>query len=419
MISLNPYEADVSDDTDYDDGAHHAVSSYPRSFSRPLIDFVKNEWQNNPKYTSQSSSPDGDLPHGIALLLSIVTAPKFRRYLIVYLVLLTTCFLGWKNMLSPRLKENAALVKSLDPYTKELVGGWFGANALPKLTNLVQIRTLDPSLLPGDEPSKANGQNRRRLIFVGDVHGCKDELDKLLEKASFNPQNGDHLVFTGDMISKGPQSLAVVDLARQHHASCVRGNHEDRILLLRHEMKATNTLSHTSDEDEAGNGISALDSHERQLARRLSDDQAEWLDTCPVIMNVGQMKGMGQVVVVHGGLVPGVPLERQDPSSVMSMRTIDLATHVPSSSKKGMQWTKLFNKHQSISLAGVPDPESKMMTVIYGHDASSGLKLKKYTKGLDSGCVHGGKLTALIVEDGGKQSIVQVKCKNYIPKEKK
>lgn len=361
LIGLNPYEVEVSDDTDYDDGAHPAVSSYPRSFSRPLIDYVKNEWQHNPKYMSQSSSPDRELPHGIAFLLSIVTAPKFRRYFIVYVVLLITCFAGWKGMLSPRLKENAALVKSLDPHTKELVGGWFGANALPKFTDLVQIRTLDPSLLPGDEPSKANDQNRRRLIFVGDVHGCKDErmyrseikrlyvysltiaynvVDKLLEKVSFNPQNGDHLVFTGDMISKGPQSLAVVDLARQHHASCVRGNHEDRILLLRHEMRATNTLSHPS-EDEADNGISALGSHERQLARQLNDDQAEWLDTCPVIMKVGQIKGMGQVVVVHGGLVPGVPLERQDPSSVMSMRTIDLATHVPSSSKKGMQWTKV------------------------------------------------------------------------------
>lgn len=60
-----------------------------------------------------------------------------------------------------------------------------------------------------------------------------------------------------------------------------------------------------------------------------------------------------------------------------------------------------------------------MMTVIYGHDASSGLNIKKYTKGLDSGCVQGGKLTALVVEDGGKQSILQVKCKDYTSKKNK
>lgn len=60
------------------------------------------------------------------------------------------------------------------------------------------------------------------------------------------------------------------------------------------------------------------------------------------------------------------------------------------------------------------------MTVIYGHDAKTGLKIRTYTKGLDSGCVKGGKLTALIIEDGGKQSLVQVNCKeNYTEDSKK
>lgn len=179
-------------------------------------------------------------------------------------------------------------------------------------------------------------------------------VDRLLKKVSFNHENGDHLIFTGDMINKGPQSLAVVDLARKYRASCVRGNHEDRILLLRNEMKATNTLSEPSGNEVDGkptNSISLLDHNERTLARRLSDEEAEWLDGCPVILKVGQIKGMGQVVVVHGGLVPGVELERQDPSSVMSMRTIDLATHVPSSSKKGMPWTKVSSLFASCFLS--------------------------------------------------------------------
>lgn len=53
------------------------------------------------------------------------------------------------------------------------------------------------------------------------------------------------------------------------------------------------------------------------------------------------------------------------------------------------------------------------MTVVYGHDAKSGLSLKEYTKGLDSGCVKGGKLTALVVSDGGHQEIVQVKFSKH------
>ncbi|KAF7167214.1 hypothetical protein CNMCM5623_000609 [Aspergillus felis] len=220
------------------------------------------------------------------------------------------------------------------------------------------------------------------------------------------------------MINKGPDSPGVVDLARQYAASCVRGNHEDRVLLVRHDMEASNTLSPDSDGDISPELFFGLKKRERALARQLSNEQVQWLDACPVILNVGQIPELGQVVVVHGGLVPGVELDKQDPSSVMNMLTVDLDTHVPSSTRNGTKWTKLFNKHQSLlysSLKGsVPDPKSQVMTVIYGHDSKTSLSLKTYTKGLDSGCVKGGKLTAMVVEDGGKQSVIQVRCRNHL-----
>ena len=62
-------------------------------------------------------------------------------------------------------------------------------------------------------------------------------------------------------------------------------------------------------------------------------------------------------------------------------------------------------------------PRHSRTTVIYGHDAKSGLQLKRYAKGLDTGCVRGGRLTALIIEEGRwsgvKHSVVSVKCKDY------
>lgn len=64
--------------------------------------------------------------------------------------------------------------------------------------------------------------------------------------------------------------------------------------------------------------------------------------------------------------------------------------------------------------ASSEDPRSQTMTVIYGHYAKQGLNIREYTKGLDSGCVKGGKLTALVIEDGGKQSIVQVRCHKHV-----
>lgn len=54
-----------------------------------------------------------------------------------------------------------------------------------------------------------------------------------------------------------------------------------------------------------------------------------------------------------------------------------------------------------------------LTTVIYGHDSYNSLSLKTYTKGLDTGCVDGGKLTALVISDGGEQKVVQVGCNDY------
>ena len=164
-------------------------------------------------------------------------------------------------------------------------------------------------------------------------------MTELLEQISFSTTDGDHLIFAGDMINKGPDSSGVLDLAREYSATCVRGNHEDRVLLMRHEIEAAGTLAGPGAGDEYF--YAAKELKERALARSLSAEQVQWLDGCPVILNVGPIPGMGNVVVVHGGLVPGVELERQDPSSVMNMRTIDLDTHVPSSSSKGMNWAKV------------------------------------------------------------------------------
>jgi hypothetical protein len=87
-----------------------------------------------------------------------------------------------------------------------------------------------------------------------------------------------------------------------------------------------------------------------------------------------------------------------------------LPNNLPSKSTKNLTNSlKLFNNHQTFAL----ESKTTVTTVLYGHDAKSGLSLKEYTKGLDSGCVKGGKLTALVISDGGQQKTVQVRCKRY------
>ncbi|KAM0542749.1 hypothetical protein ACHAPJ_012632 [Fusarium lateritium] len=82
---------------------------------------------------------------------------------------------------------------------------------------------------------------------------------------------------------------------------------------------------------------------------------------------------------------------------------------IPINGHEGERWTDLWNSEQKI-LNG-PDRRS----VIYGHDAKMGYQEDSYTFGLDSGCVKGNALTALVVqakEEGGwKHSTHQVMCK--------
>ena len=194
--------------------------------------------------------------------------------------------------------------------------------------------------------------------------------------------------------------------------------------------KQSRTLNQTNGID--AEHFTSGDFVDQQLARSLSKQQINYLALCPVILDVGPVKDMGRVRAVHAGLVPGVSLQRQDPLSVMHMRTLDLKSHVPSRGATGTPWTKvralfrslpcsrtshcidalalqIWNRYQSVL------PKRERTTVIYGHDSHRGLQLEKYSKGLDTGCVKGGQLTALVISSGPSPQIVSVNCKDYRP----
>ena len=61
---------------------------------------------------------------------------------------------------------------------------------------------------------------------IGDVHGCFDELKKLLKKISFNPSK-DSIIFTGDLVNRGNQSLEVLEFCmKEKSIDTVLGNHD-------------------------------------------------------------------------------------------------------------------------------------------------------------------------------------------------
>ncbi len=399
-----------------------SASSIPQYTPRkPLIDQCTNEWQHSTKWKGQrSSSPDGfddALRSFFHRCLAILKAPKIRRHLLLYTVILLFSIWLLTSKIWPVWEEQRILARSLSAQNRRLSGGLFGSNLRPTFPNMIQVKDLDPKFVPSEATATehATAGNVNRLIFVGDIHGCLDELKALLEKVRFDTKT-DHLIATGDIIAKGPDSGGAVDFLHDIGASCVRGNHEDRILLMAHDLKTSPLKVEKPDSSPA-----------RTLAASLTPSQIAYLESCPVILRVGFLEPLaGDLAVVHAGLVPGIPLERQDPTSAMNMRSIHLNTHVPSKEPNpegSVHWIKLWNKYQQslpTQWSVFPSRKSKVQsakqkhtTVVYGHDAPRGLQLKRYSKGIDTGCVKGGKLTALVLGAAGSWQTVQVQCKDY------
>ncbi len=65
----------------------------------------------------------------------------------------------------------------------------------------------------------------QRTLFVGDVHGCADELSLLLKKA-----RPTRIILVGDLFSKGPDPRGVWKLIKKHRCEAVLGNHDARVL---------------------------------------------------------------------------------------------------------------------------------------------------------------------------------------------
>lgn len=101
------------------------------------------------------------------------------------------------------------------------------------------------------------------------------------------------------------------------------------------------------------------------------------------------------------GLPLTAPVQSEAPAeALVTVDDLDTATFAGNGKKK---------KHP-FEPEPIQKPEPKV--VVYGHFAKKGLDMRKWTKGLDSGCVKGGELSALVVEiGGGEERVVSVGCK--------
>ncbi|KAL3761433.1 hypothetical protein ACHAWU_007392 [Discostella pseudostelligera] len=208
-------------------------------------------------------------------------------------------------------------------------------------------------------------QNQPRVIAIGDVHGCIDELKALLRKCDYHP--GDVIVFLGDLVCKGPDSLSVVQMAREVGALGVRGNHDFEVVRWHQAIKS-------------GADPPVIGSEHYYVASALTTADLKWMYSLPWFISSSQLNAL----FVHAGFVSGIRLAKQNPRLMMNMRSILPDGTVTSKFFNNWPWARLWDGPQ---------------TILFGHDADRGLQQYDHAIGLDTGCVYGGKLTACILPE--------------------
>lgn len=216
-----------------------------------------------------------------------------------------------------------------------------------------------------------------RRIYVGDIQGCRSEFERLLERLRFDPAS-DRIEPVGDVVNRGPDSLGTLRLLRQLDAGGVLGNHDTYLLRVAAGARERNP------NDTIGDILAAPD----------RDALLAWLKQRPFI------RELPGVWLVHAGLDPTwsdpvARLEGLDP--LKRHPDADFVTLVRRCSASGKRpRSRGASEHPPWFEHWRGRTER---TLVFGHWAERGLVREPFLRGLDTGCVWGGRLTAWIAEE--------------------
>lgn len=207
-----------------------------------------------------------------------------------------------------------------------------------------------------------------RTIVIGDIHGCYNELKSLLtrlEKDNKYNQRTDKLVFLGDYIDRGEDSRKVIGFIKRlqknnKNVIALMGNHEDMLLNYLEDMD--NSWSY--------NGYEATMESYRGHTKHFAND-VEWMSKLPLYHEDEFF------IYVHAGIDVNKSMNEQQKNTLLWVREDFIYNH------------KQYNKR-----------------VIFGHTPTATLNGQNMpiqtfgdNIGIDTGCVFGGALSALIIVD--------------------
>lgn len=266
---------------------------------------------------------------------------------------------------------------------------------------------------------------------IGDVQGCHAELVKLMVAIRFD-QATDRLWLVGDLVNRGPGSLEVLRLIKSlgDSAITVLGNHDLHLLAVA-EGAAELHRSDTLDEI---------------LAAPDRDELLNWL------RNQRLLHAEGEYVLVHAGLLPDWSIKKAGKLAhevEQALRGDDYATFLTrmygnnphgwddslTGYKRLRVITNALTRMRICNEAGemefkfkgeiqdiptgyrpwfdMPERASRDATVIFGHWSALGLMVNENAIALDTGCLWGGPMSAIRLED---RQLFQVECNSPVAK---
>jgi bis(5'-nucleosyl)-tetraphosphatase (symmetrical) len=268
------------------------------------------------------------------------------------------------------------------------------------------------------------------IYAIGDLQGCYDELQRLLEIVHFDPAK-DILWFAGDLVNRGPKSLQVLRFVKSlgSHAVSVLGNHDLHLLAISQGNFSHAKYDHLSE---------ILEAPDRQ-------ELTEWLRHQPVMYHHTQ-QGYS---LIHAGLPP----QWDHVTAQSCARELEAVLRGPGFSDFCQvmygdlpnQWnhnlngmarlrfiTNCFTRLRYCSTDGqlylsekgppethqkgalpwynVPNRRTKKHRILFGHWSTLGYRAMDNVWSLDSGCCWGGQLTALQIIQDQPPKAIQLDC---------
>ena len=273
-----------------------------------------------------------------------------------------------------------------------------------------------------------------KTYVIGDLQGCHDQTVALVDRILAQEEQAPSILFTGDLINRGPDSLATLRYvhalaaASSGRIDTVLGNHDLHLLAVANGIRpasGSDTLEHIL---EAPDGAELLDWLRTRPMAMLRDGHLlvhggvlpQW-DAAQVMALAGEVEAAlrgaawtGFLAQMYGNQPDAWSDELHGPARLRCI--VNALTRLRFCSMDGVMDFKLKESAKADPASGlmpwfeVPGRRTQDVTVVFGHWSALGLMLKPNLIALDTGCVWGGYLSAVCLDD---RSLMQVQCPEY------